>query len=203
MKKIVKLSELWQDVESALEGDKAAGIRFAVLEAQKILDHTLKSQGYPGKNLKRRLYWAGYSTISDDELQSALEKSEEIKKNFDYNFSDIEAQEIIKLYKKIVQEVVNKKRFGFSDKIKAFYQIYLNPKSVIFWRNIASILAFFAIIKALKYTKIGESVVSLFVSVADFIFSWLFVAITMALIAIAFGISYYFERRPKVKIKDE
>lgn len=157
MKKSAKLSELWQDVDEALHGSKSGSIKFAIVESHKILEHTLKSQGYPGKTIEKKLYWAGYSLQDDEGIKSALDKRKEVLENFEYQLSDLEAEEIVKLYKKVVHDIVSKDKFDTGNKIKAFYKVYLYPKSIYFWRNLAIIFGFFAIVKFLNYTELGKS----------------------------------------------
>lgn len=202
MKKKAKLQELWQEVDNSLSGDKAAGIKFAIIEAHKILKNTLSSQGYPGKTIERKLYWAGYSLEDEKGIKEALEKRKEILENFEFQLSDLEAEEIIKMYKKVVHEIVAKPAFTLKGKIKAFYRIYLNPKSVYLWRNLVIIFAIFGFTKILAHTTFGESIVNSFVSIADLVLSWVFVAAVIIIFMIVLIISNYFENKSKIEIKE-
>jgi len=201
MKK-VRLSELWGDVDSALQGDRAAGIKFAIIEAHKILDNTLISQGYPGKTIEKRLYWAGYSLEDEGGIKSALEKREEVLRHFDFPLSDLEAADIVGMYKKIVHEIAQKESFGWKKKIAAFYKVYISPKSVYTWRNLAIVFSLFLIIKVLKYTTIGNAVADFFVAVADLALSWVTVAVVIGLSVIILVATNYRENKTKIKIKE-
>lgn len=201
MKK-AKLSDLWHDVDLALSGEKSAGIKFAIIESHKILENTLRSQGYPGKTIEKKLYWAGYSLEDETGIKQGLEKRKEILENFEYELSDFEASEIVNLYKKVVHEIVKKEKFDAKDKIKAFYKVYLNPKSVYFWRNFAIIFAVFGLTKVLAYTKLGESITEGFVYLADLALSWVFVALIIIIAIIVLIVSNYYENRTKIKIKE-
>lgn len=201
MKK-AKLSDLWQDVDTALTGEKAASIKFAIIESHKILENTLRSQGYPGRTIEKKLYWAGYSLEDETGIKQGLEKRKEILENFEYELSDFEATELVKLYKKVVHEIVSKPAFTFSDKLRAFAKIYLYPKSLYFWRNLAIIFAIFGFTKILAYTKIGEGIVDNFVYIADLALSWVFVALVIIVTIIVLVVSNYYENRTKIKIKE-
>ncbi|MDD3481138.1 MAG: hypothetical protein PHW75_02870 [Patescibacteria group bacterium] len=201
MKK-AKLSDLWQDVEAALSGEKAASIKFAIVESHKILENTLRSQGYPGKTIEKKLYWAGYSLEDETGIKQGLDKRKEILENFEYELSDFEAEEIVKLYKKVVHEIATKEKFGPKDKLRAFYKVYLNPKSIYFWRNLAIIFAIFGLTKILAYSKIGEGIIDSFVYLADIALSWVFVAVVIVVTIVVLIASNYSENRTKIKIKE-
>ncbi len=201
MKK-AKLSELWQEVESSLAGDKTAGIKFAILEAHKILENTLRSQGYPGKTLKKQLYWAGYSLEDEDGIKAALEKRDDILRNFDYDLSSLEAEEIIKMYKKIVHEIVTKPKFSFKNKLKAFYKIQLNPKSILFWRNLGVIVIVLCLIKILAYTEFGKVLLGVVVAITDLVISWISVAAIMFIVIIVLLVNNYLDKKSKILIKE-
>lgn len=201
MKK-VKLSELWGDVDNALQGDRAAGVKFAIIEAHKILDNTLISQGYPGRTIEKRLYWAGYSLEDENGIKSALDKREEVLRHFDFPLSDLEAADIVGLYKKIVHEVATQEPFDWRRKLEAFYKVYVSPKSVYAWRNLAIIFGIFLLIKLLKYTAAGQAIVNFIVQVADLALSWVFVAGVMLLAIIILAVTNYRENKTKIKIKE-
>jgi len=201
MKKI-KLSDLWKEVDSALTGDKSASFRFAIVEAHKILEQTLKSKGYPGKSIKKRLYWAGYSLEDREGIKDALEKHEEILNDFDYQLSDFEAENIVKEYKKVVQEIVSKKKLGPKDKVRIFLRVYLHPKSIYFWRNFLLLFGGFALIKVLAYTELGKSLVELVVYLSDLAFSSVTIVILLVILAVILGVSSYRSGKTGIKIKE-
>lgn len=198
----VKLSELWAEVDSALQGDRAAGIKFAVIEAHKILENTLTSQGYPGRTIEKKLYWAGYSLEDETGIKAALDKREEILSNFDFPLSDLEAADVVSQYKKVVHEVARQESFGFRDKLDAFYKVYVSPKSVYTWRNLAIAFGFFLGVKLLAYTAIGKSVIYFVVYISDLALSWVFVAGVMLAAAIILFVTNYRENKTKIKIKE-
>jgi len=200
---MAKFSELWQEVERAQAEHTAAGARMSVIEAHKILEITLDSKGYPGKTIQKKLFWAGYSGKDKEGISEALAKHEEILNKFEYVLSDFEAEEIVKTYHNVAQEIMKAPRFGFVDKLKAFAEVYLSPKSVLFWQWLAIVVGISVGIKVLSYTEVGKQIVGLFVGLADFVISWMFVAIILVFAAGFIGLNYYLSNRSKVRIKED
>lgn len=198
----VKLSELWAEVDAALQGDRAAGIKFAIIEAHKILENTLVSQGYPGRTIEKKLYWAGYSLEDENGIKGALDKREVVLNNFDFQLSDLEAADVVAQYKKTVHEIVRQEPFGWRAKVDAFYKVYLSPKSVYTWRNLAIAFGFFLAVKLLNYTSAGKSVVSFVVYISDMALSWVFVAGVMVTAVIILFVTNYRADKTKIKIKE-
>jgi hypothetical protein len=201
MKK-VKLTDLWAEVDAAILGERSAGIRYAIIEAHKILEQTLISQGYPGKSIEKKLYWAGYSLEDDGGIRSALEKRKEILESFDYQLSDLEAKEIVILYKKVVQEIVAKNKFDAKQKSRAFFRVFFSPKSIYFWRNIALFFSVLLFVKILNNTKPGGEITSFIVETANFFLSWVSVALIALFVMIYLGVSSYKANRTGIKIKE-
>jgi len=201
MKKM-KLSELWSEVDEALQGNRAAGIKFAIIEAHKILENTLASQGYPGRTIEKKLYWAGFSLEDEGGIKGALDKREEVLNNFDFELSDLEAADVVAQYKKVVHDVARQGAFDWRAKIDAFYKVYISPKSVYTWRNLAIIFGFFLIVKLLTYTGAGQGVMNFVVYISDLALSWVFVAGVMFAAAIILFVTNYRENKTKIKIKE-
>jgi hypothetical protein len=199
--KTMKLSELWFEVDNALQGDRAAGVKFAVIEAHKILESTLTSLGYPGKNIEKKLYWAGYSLEDENGIKSALDKREEILQHFDFPISDLEAADVVALYKKVVHEIAQKENFGWKRKLDAFYKVYLSPKSLYTWRNLAILFGSLLLIKVLRYTAIGKIITDSIVKVADMALSWITVLVVIIVSVAILVFTNYRENKTKIRIK--
>jgi hypothetical protein len=200
---MAKISELWQEVERAQSEHTASGARMSIIEAHKILEILLDSKGFLGKTIQKKLFWAGYSGKDREGITEALQKHDEIISKFEYVLSDFEAEEITKTYHEIIQEIMKEPSFGFVDKMKALAEVYLSPKSVLFWKWLGIIVGIFIGIKLLAYTEIGKQIVGLVVGLADFVISWMFVAIILVFAAGFIGIKYYFDNRSKVRIKED
>jgi NurA-like 5'-3' nuclease len=94
---MAKVSELWEEVEKSLAEKTLAGSKMAVLEAHKVLELVLKTEGYPGK-IERQLNLAGFSLSEKDPIAEAIKKQKEILASFEYQLSDFEATEIVAQY---------------------------------------------------------------------------------------------------------
>lgn len=197
-----KLSELWEEVEKALDEKTLSGAKFAIIEAFKVLNAVLDSKGYPGKDIKQKLYWAGYSEKNED-LLKALRKREEVLNDFSYQLTDLEAEEIVHELKKITATVSKKQKMSIAERAKAFYEIYLSPKEVSFWRNLLIFVSFFTAIKLLVYTDFGKAVGEWFVNAADFIISWTFLLLVVVIVMAIIFLNNYLKNRPRVNIKEE
>lgn len=55
-----QLQQRWKEVESLLENKSDMHYRLAVIEADKLLDHSLKALGFPGEDMGQRLKAACY-----------------------------------------------------------------------------------------------------------------------------------------------
>lgn len=200
---MTKLNELWIEVDSALAEHTVSGYKIAIIEAYKVLDAVLKSKGYPGKTIEKKLFWAGYSLKDKKGIAEGLKLHNEIIKKFSFKLTDLEAKDIVGEYKKAIAEIQEEPAFGMMDKIKVFAENYLSPKSVLFWRNLAIVFGFFLTVKLLSQTEIGGQIVQKVVDVSDFAISWQFLAIMIVLIIIALIAHSYFSNKSPVKIKDD
>lgn len=198
-----KISELWTEVEKSLSERTSSGLKMAILEAHKVLYATLESKGYPGKKIEDKLYWAGYSLREKNGLAEALEKRDDILDKFEYRLSDLEAEELIKKYKHVIDEVVKAPKFSLKDRLKMITETQLSPKSVLLWRNLGIFIGFFVAIKLLDKTEVGMSISKWLSGVADFVISWQFLLLVMVIIGLIYALNVYLSNKSKVKIKED
>lgn len=201
--KTVKIAELWLGVEEALKGDKSAGVKFAIIEAHKILENTLKSKGYPGKTIEKKLYWAGYSLQDEGGIKLAINKRNEILENFNYELSDIEAEDLLVLYKKVVQEIVSRDRLSFKKRLNIFLKVNLYPNSIYFWRNLVVFFSFFMVVRILGQTNIGNALSEFLISLSRFFISWISVIMIIIFLIIFLIVTSYKSSHTGIKIKGE
>ncbi len=199
---MAKFNELWAGVEKLLSGHDSSGSRLAVIEAHKILEAVLDNKGFIGKTIEEKLFWAGYSGKDKEGITEALERHKDIIEKIEYQFSDFEAQEAVRMYKKVAQSIVSKPDLKFSDKLKSYYEIYFSPKSIKLWVNLGIIFGFFITVRILSETEIGKNITEYIINTSNFIISWIFVAIILILSAIIIGLNVYFENKSKIKIKE-
>lgn len=198
---MAKFSELWAEVEKTADEGRQ-GNYMAVLLAHKVLLAVLSAKGYPGKTIEDKLFWAGYSGKDKEGITEAIGRRNDIIEKIDYEFTDFESQEAVRMYKKIAQDIVAKPELTFSDKYKAYYEMYFSPKSFRLWRNLAIVFGTFISVKLLSETEIGKKIVESILNISNFVISWIFVAIVLIIAAIVIGIGMYFENRSKIKIKE-
>lgn len=199
---MAKVSELWDEVEQVFSERTSSALKMAIIEAHKILEAVLDSKKYPGRTVEERLYWAGYPLKGKNGLSEALEKHNEILLKFDYLLTNIESEDILKTYQQVINEIAAKPDFDITEQLKAFFNIYFSPKSVLFWKNLAILGAFFAIIKFLSNTQVGGDIVGWGISLANFVISWPFLVIVGVLVLLAFVINYYLANKSKIRIKE-
>jgi hypothetical protein len=199
---MAKISELWEEVEQVFAEKTSTALKMAILEAHKILEAVLDSKKYPGKTVEKKLVWAGYSLKDKNGLREAIEKHDEILYKFDYLLTNLEAEDILKLYKKAITEISKKSEFSEIDRLKALGEIYFSPKNVIFWRNLGAVVGFFATIKLLSVTESGKMIVGWFVSLANLVISWQFLILILVIASAIFLLINYFANKSKIKIKE-
>lgn len=199
----LKLSDLIDEVDSHLSEGSVAGVKMAVLEIHKVLEALLETKGYPGRTVEQKLYWAGFSLKGKDEFLAALKKEKEIQEKLEVSISDFEARETVEAYKKVIKVIAEREKLSIADQIRNFYDMYISPKSLVFWRNLAFFFAFFITIEVLAHITWGQEVVTRVVEAADFIISWQFAAIIAVFIALIFAAQYYFANKSKVRIKED
>lgn len=197
-----KIADLWAEVEKTRLEKTPAGLKMAILEAHKVLEAVLESKGYVGKNIERKLFWAGYSLKDKEGLSEGLEKREKILSDFEYQLSDFEAEEIVRKYKKVIDEVASGPKFGYKERAKLILETYFSPKSFLFWQNLAIFLGFFFVINLLASTTFGIGLTKWLVEVAAFIISWRFLLLVAVIIGLGFAFSIYLAGRSKIKIKE-
>src|SRR3989338_5803916 len=55
-----QIQERWTEIEALVDQKSAMSYKLAIIEADKLLDHTLKALGFPGENMGQRLKAACY-----------------------------------------------------------------------------------------------------------------------------------------------
>ena len=96
----------WQEVREHIKSTNAAEWRFAVIEADKILDDLLKKAKYPGDTFGERLMLMQPGDLATlDNIWSAHKLRNTIAHNPDYQVSYAEAREAIENYEKAIREL--------------------------------------------------------------------------------------------------
>lgn len=195
--------DYWSEVETCLSEGTASGYKMAIIEADKILRYVLKQKGYPGKDLEKQIFYAGWRLSDKTGLKKAIAKKEEIANKVEYKLSTFEAEDAVEAYKEAILHFSSKKALKLRNRLVLYYAHYLSIKSSFLQKNLLIILMFFLAIKLLDGTETGQLIWEKLVSISNFIYSWFLVFILLggAILIIVIGSFLYFEKG-KVKIKD-
>lgn len=195
--------DYWSEVEACMSEETASGYKMAIIEADKILRFVLTQKGYPGKDLRQQIFYAGWRLEDKNGLDKAIQKKEEIINNLEYKLSTFEAEDAVEAYKQAILHFSSKKTIKLKDKLSLYYSHYLSIKSSFFQRFIGGFLTFFLTIKLLDGTEIGRNIWAELIKIANFVFSWFLVFILLggAILFIVIGSFLYFEKS-RVKIKE-
>lgn len=203
MVKFEQHADYWSEVESCLKEETASGYKMAIIEADKILRFVLKQKGYPGKDLRQQIFYAGWRLEDKKGLEGAIAKKDEIINNLEYRLSTFEAEDAVDAYKEAILHFSSKKTLKFKNRLVLYYTHYLSIKSKFFQKSVVSFLAFFLAIKVLDSTDIGRQIWQKLILIANFIFSWFLVFLLLggAILVIVIGSFLYFEKG-KTRIKE-
>jgi|GEM_PF-1439358 len=195
---------LWQEVKADLDEGTACGYKMALLDSDKLLRVVLKQKGYPGKDLKKQLFWAGISTKNRPNFKNALEKKDEILNSLDYQLSSFEIEDFLEAYRKVIGKVMESEKMGLKRKIGIYFENYFSLKGSWTRNSLITFFAFLFGIKFLSGTGMGQSITDGIVVIDDTLFSWFIILLLLGLgVALIVLISFtLFDKKKKVRIKE-
>lgn len=199
-----KNSDIWAEISSDLKEKTDSGYKMALLDSDKLLRNVLKEKGYPGKDLKKQLFWAGINLSGRADLKSAIKKKDEVLNTQDYRLSTFEIEDFLAAYKKAIEWVLSSRKLGFKRKIGLYFENYFFLKNTSLTKLIVAVLAVFFGVKLLSSTDTGKSVVTKVVDADNLLFDWLKVLILIGLgVAVVVFISFlYLDKKKRIKIKE-
>lgn len=199
-----KNKNLWDEIEADLKEKTKSGYKMALLDSDKLLRLVLKERGYPGKDLKKQLFWAGINLDGRQHLKNAIKKKEEILNTQNYRLSSFEIEDYLNAYKKAIQWVLSAKKISLKQKTGIILENYLFLKNTSFIRAFIVFLSIFFGIKLLSSTETGQNIVSKVVEIDDFLFNWLkyFLLLGLTIALIIFAAFIYLDRGKKIRIKE-
>ncbi|RJO60089.1 hypothetical protein C4544_07035 [candidate division WS5 bacterium] len=199
-----KNKNLWDEIEADLKEKTKSGYKMALLDSDKLLRLILKDKGYPGKDLKKQLFWAGINLDGRQNLKNALKKKEEILNVQDYRLSSFEIEDALEAYRKTIEWVLSAEKISLKRKIGIVLENHLFLKNTSLTKIFILILLIFFGIKFLSSTEMGRSIVSKVVEADNFLFSWLKIFLLFGLIIAVtiFATFIYLDKRKKIKIKE-
>ncbi len=194
----------WNEIEADLKEKTQSGYKMALVDSDKLLRYTLKEKGYPGKDLKKQLFWAGISIQNRPDLKNAIKKKDEVLNDFDYRLSTFELEDFLNAYKKAVEWVESGQKISFRKKVGIYFENYFFLKNTSLTKLVIVVLTLFLGIKLLSSTETGNNVVNKVVEVDNLLFDWLKVLLLVGLgVGVVVFISFiYLDKKKKVKIKE-
>lgn len=199
-----KDKNIWHEVEADLKEKTQSGYKMALLDSDKLLRQALKEKGYPGKDLKKQLFWSGINLSGREDLRKAIKKRDEILNESDYRLSSFEIEDFLAAYKKAVEWVLSAKKLDFRHKVGLYLENYLFLKNTSLTKVVAVILFLFFGIKFLSSTETGKNIVEKTVEVDSLLFDWfkMFLLLGLGVAVIVFISFLYLDKKKKVKIKE-
>lgn len=196
--------DIWNEVEADLKEKTESGYKMALIDSDKALRISLKEKGYPGKNLKKQLFWAGINLGGRGDLKNALKKKEEVLNEKDYRLSTFELEDYLEAYKKAVEWVESSQELRFKRKIGLYLENYLFLKNVSKSKTLIVALAVFFGIKFLSSTEIGKNIIQKIVDIDNLLFGWfkLLLILFLAIAIIVFAIFIYLDKKKKIRVKE-
>jgi len=195
--------DYWCEVEDYLSEGTPSGYKMAIVEADKILYHVLKQKGFPGKDIKVKIFYAGWELEDKRGLRSAIKAREDITQKLDYKLSTFDAEDAINAYKEAIIYFSKNKKLDFFKKSSLYYTHYISYKSPFLQKAVAFVFTFFLLVKFFNSTEIGKKITSTLVAVSNFIFSWftVFLLLGTGFLIIVIGSFFYFGKE-KTRIKE-
>lgn len=194
-------NNLWREIKADLEEKSNSGYRMALIDSDKLLRQVLKDKGYPGKDLKKQLFWAGVNLNSRPELKKAINKKEEILNDFDYRLSSFEIEDFILAYRKAIEKVLNTGNLDLKKKIGLYLE---GLDSINKFKIVILVLSVIFGIKFFTSTNMGKTIVEKVVGLDNFIFDWMKILLLIALVVIVVALAsfVFFDKKKKIKIKE-
>ena len=198
-----KGKNIWHEVEIDLKEKTQSGYKMALLDSDKLLRQALKEKGYPGKDLKKQLFWAGINLSGRTELKNAIKKKEEILNESGYRLSSFEIEDFLAAYKKAVEWVLSAQNLEFKRKVGLYLENYFFLKNTSLTKVVAVVLVLFFGIKFLSSTETGKNIIGKIVEVDNLLFDWLKDLLLIGLgVAVVIFISFLYLDKKKVEIKE-
>ncbi|NQV00982.1 MAG: hypothetical protein HQ537_02590 [Parcubacteria group bacterium] len=101
-----EMNKTWQAILNKLESENDSDYKLAVIEADKILDDSLKRLGYQGEDMGERLKQIKFDQLSNiDELWQAHKVRNRIAHEPDFQLTQTQAKRAIEIYQRAMQDL--------------------------------------------------------------------------------------------------
>lgn len=191
----------WEQVEKYLQEETTSGLLVALIEADKLLNATLKKQGYPGKSLDDRIKSAREKFNNLNGLLEARHLLKQFLSNLNANITSLDVEEAVTAYKQSLLDLQSeqKARLGVFERTIILLDYYLPSKWKFVRKVVLLVLLISLIIWLLANTRWGQLIVLTVVGVVNFIYTWIaaIILFCLTLIMIIIASLIYFERRKR------
>ena len=192
----------WDKVRRFLDEGDLAGLVVSLIEAEKLLNQTLKEKKYPGRNFTERIKSAKDKFSNFSGLLQARKIKRQVCNELKYNLTSMDIEYGINQFKQAIFDLTSEEKSGPSllNRIMLINEYYL-PSKLNFLKKflVYLVIAFFAIL-FLANTQIGLEIVRNVVLFVNTIFNWVLIVVLVAVgIIITIIITLlYFERRRRI-----
>lgn len=102
-----EIKRKWEEIEQLMHLGRPSNFKTAILEADKLLDHTLKLYGYHGSlaDKMKALPRKNYDRDFFDDMWQAHKVRNEMVHNISYEVQHFEAKEAIGKFKRVLKEL--------------------------------------------------------------------------------------------------
>jgi uncharacterized integral membrane protein len=191
----------WEPVERYLSEKTMAGNSLAIIETEKIFTKVLEKLNFPGKTTDQKVRGLKRVISNFDELLQARKIYQGLISDVGFSLEKLDVKSILTSYYKAIEDITRfyKDKKDPLKKIKIYFNVYFPRPKKTLKKAILGFILFFFTVFLLDSTNFGKAIVSFFVSIAHFIFSWVLftVLIIGGVIIIVLGSIFYFESRKK------
>ncbi len=100
-----EIKKRWKEIESLLDKKNEMSFKLAILEADKLLDYTLKHMGFGGSSLGQRLKLACYKFTRLHQVWPAHRTRNQLVHEPNYRLNYWRTKKVIKIFKKGLEEL--------------------------------------------------------------------------------------------------
>ena len=191
----------WQIIDDCLAENTVSGYKMALIEADKLLDNSLKKAGYPGKNIEERINSAKSLFSNIKSLKKAREKEKTVLEELSYNLNSLEVEEAAKAYYQALLDIEGnpEAKLSILGRIFASISYYIPSKKKFFAKILIYFVSVLLAVVFLADTKTGQKISAWIISFSHFVFGWVLMVFILlgAVITIVTLSLLYFEKRKK------
>ena len=198
----------WSKVEKLFNKNLTESLEMAIIESEKILRNVLEEKRIPGKTIDKKIEVLKPFLSNHDKLVYAQRIYKRILREPGFEIDQKEVESILQAFYQAVTDLTGEEAVQISpwDRIRLWVDLLIpHPKK--FAKKVGlGTLGFFLFVLFLSDTLAGRKLVQGIVNVTHFIFSWVILAVLIALgiiVVIVISVLYFESRRTRIRIKDK